>query len=410
MPVIGATLTPAFTVTITAPNTVADTAASLAGKLSGLPTADVTVELYIHPLDGAQNYWAVQPSRGAQISGDNWNSEGYFGVDNPAQLPLAYRVFAVVVDKATVDSLPGRISQPGQNFIQAVDEHDFRQKLKPFAYQTADGSISPGFTVTRVNSPSAPPQVGQQGGKELVPPEPDNFCQAQIEFTYVPPVGSLDNLQGRVDCIQPADYRVAVFIFGISWFTKPSYDQPLTTIQPDGRWTADITTGRLDEQASRIAAFLVPVGYSPPLVKGELVLPAELTAHSLAHLIVNRANATRQITFSGRTWNVRRNARPSSPGPNYFSDGPQDVWVDSSGFLHLSLVYRNGVWQAAEVESEDILSYGTYSFVLGSPVDQLDPNVVLGLFTWDATSAQYAHREIDIELSRWGNANSANAQ
>jgi hypothetical protein len=36
-------------------------------------------------------------------------------------------------------------------------------------------------------------------------------------------------------------------------------------------------------------------------------------------------------------------------------------------------------------------------------VDVLDPNVVLGLFTW-SDKAPYAHREIDIEFSRWGNA------
>ncbi len=409
-PEIGATLTPVLKVTVTAPNTVADTSASLAGKLSGFPNAAVTVELYVHPLDGTQNYWYAQRSRAAQISGNNWDAEGQFGVDSPARLPLEYRVFAVVVDKTKVDNLPGRISEAGENFIQAVDEQDFRQKLKPFGYQAVDGAISPGFTVTRVPTPLAAQKAAQQSKNVFIPEIMDKSCSPQIEFTFVPPLGNLDNLRGRVDCIQPADYRVAVFIFATSWFTKPFYDQPLTTIQLDGSWTADITTGRRDEQATRIAAFLVPAGYSPPLVKGELILPAELTAKSLTHLIVDRDNATRQITFSGRTWNVRRNAKPSDPGPNTFSDGPEDVWVDSSGFLHLSLVYRNGIWQASEVESEDILGYGTYSFVLGSPVDRLDPNVVLGLFTWDATSTQYAHREIDIELSRWGNANSANAQ
>jgi hypothetical protein len=36
-------------------------------------------------------------------------------------------------------------------------------------------------------------------------------------------------------------------------------------------------------------------------------------------------------------------------------------------------------------------------------VDKLDPNVVLGLFTW-SDKAPSAHREIDIEFARWANA------
>ena len=54
-------------------------------------------------------------------------------------------------------------------------------------------------------------------------------------------------------------------------------------------------------------------------------------------------------------------------------------------------------------------SYGTYRFYLDSPVDAPDPNVVLGLFTWNDDTS-YNHREIDIEFSRWGSANNQNAQ
>ncbi|MFN7985060.1 MAG: hypothetical protein U0Q11_24725 [Vicinamibacterales bacterium] len=41
--------------------------------------------------------------------------------------------------------------------------------------------------------------------------------------------------------------------------------------------------------------------------------------------------------------------------------------------------------------------------MLASRVDNLDPNAVLGLFTW-SDKAPYAHRELDIEFARWGNA------
>ena len=42
-------------------------------------------------------------------------------------------------------------------------------------------------------------------------------------------------------------------------------------------------------------------------------------------------------------------------------------------------------------------------------MDKLDSNVVLGLFTWNDEPA-YAHREIDIELSRWSKPDNLNAQ
>jgi hypothetical protein len=42
------------------------------------------------------------------------------------------------------------------------------------------------------------------------------------------------------------------------------------------------------------------------------------------------------------------------------------------------------------------------SVEIASPVDALDPNVVLGLFTW-SDKAPYAHRELDVEFARWGN-------
>jgi hypothetical protein len=49
------------------------------------------------------------------------------------------------------------------------------------------------------------------------------------------------------------------------------------------------------------------------------------------------------------------------------------------------------------------LGYGRYSFELGSPASDFDPNVVLGLLTWSDDPA-YANREIDYEFSRWADA------
>ncbi len=114
-----------------------------------------------------------------------------------------------------------------------------------------------------------------------------------IEFTYVPPYGSSEDLHGRVRHVEPSLCAVAVYIFapwpaGGGWWTKPTHANPVTAVLADGSWTADITTGGVDEQASRIAAFLLPKGYQPPLASGERTLPASLYTAALAHVIAER--------------------------------------------------------------------------------------------------------------------------
>ena len=116
------------------------------------------------------------------------------------------------------------------------------------------------------------------------------------------------------------------------------------------------------------------------------------------------------IVWAGRTWHVKSSRSAVGPGPNLFSASPANVWIDGEGQLHLRITNRGGIWYCAEIIGADSLGYGAYEFVLESPVDALDANVVLGLFTW-SDRAQYNHREIDVEFARWGNAaDPANAQ
>lgn len=105
------------------------------------------------------------------------------------------------------------------------------------------------------------------------------------------------------------------------------------------------------------------------------------------------------VEFSGYTWTVKAYSRRIGPGPNFFS--ASNVSVDADG-LHLRISRSGKKWTTAEVIANASLGYGTYTWTL-APVPELDPNVVLGLFTWSDDPA-YAHREIDIELARWGNA------
>ena len=118
---------------------------------------------------------------------------------------------------------------------------------------------------------------------------PGGLGEPTINFAYVPPYGSFENLEGQVLHVSPYEYRVAVLIrVGKGWWTKPYWNNPLTTIMRDGSWVCDITTGGKDEQAVEIIAFLVIAEYNPPLMDGDTTLPEELYENSFAIAEVTR--------------------------------------------------------------------------------------------------------------------------
>ena len=109
-----------------------------------------------------------------------------------------------------------------------------------------------------------------------------------------------------------------------------------------------------------------------------------------------------KIVWGGVTWDIKTSRSAVGPGPNTFDKA--NAWVDANGALHLRIAKNaTGKWTCAELIAPTSYGYGTYTFTLGSRVDNLDPKVVLGLFTW-SDKAPYAHREVDIEFARWGNA------
>jgi exo-beta-1,3-glucanase (GH17 family) len=106
-----------------------------------------------------------------------------------------------------------------------------------------------------------------------------------IELTEVPPIGSSDDLRGQVWHVLPNDYGVAVYIkVHGGWWTKPYWNNPVTAISCDGTWVCDITTGGNDPQATDVAAFLIPLTYTPPSASGTGVLPAGLYTNSVANI------------------------------------------------------------------------------------------------------------------------------
>jgi hypothetical protein len=115
------------------------------------------------------------------------------------------------------------------------------------------------------------------------------------------------------------------------------------------------------------------------------------------------------IEFSGYQWLLKESTRLVGPGPNHFSSDRENVWVDDEGSLHLRITHRGDQWRCPELVCQTPMGYGKYVFYVGSRVDEVDPNVVVGLFTWDDETADaQANCEIDIEFTRWTEANAPN--
>ena len=58
----------------------------------------------------------------------------------------------------------------------------------------------------------------------------------------------------------------------------------------------------------------------------------------------------------------------------------------------------------------DSLGYGTYAFTVQTPITSLDPNAILGVFTYDPNAPAEHYREIDFEFGTWKGSYTDNAQ
>lgn len=116
------------------------------------------------------------------------------------------------------------------------------------------------------------------------------------------------------------------------------------------------------------------------------------------------AIAGTSLRFSGRNWVIREGA--GGPGnPNNL-----DIWRRNNvecrnGNLVLEVTQQNGMWTTAQVSLTEVLGFGRYEWKVQGPVDDLDKNVVLGLFNYGGVDEE---DEIDIELTRWGQETNPN--
>jgi len=115
---------------------------------------------------------------------------------------------------------------------------------------------------------------------------------------------------------------------------------------------------------------------------------------------------TRTIRFSNYLWKVKDYREyERGPGPNYWSDSPENVWADEQGNLHLRITKQKGKWYCTEVYLDRFLGYGQYVFYLDPVKKELPDEAVVGLFLYGGPG-----EELDIEISGWDKAKEPNLQ
>jgi hypothetical protein len=104
------------------------------------------------------------------------------------------------------------------------------------------------------------------------------------------------------------------------------------------------------------------------------------------------------IHWSGHEWKV------TSGGMAGVAKGdPANVSIDDKGYLHLSIIQRDGKWTSSEVFTVERFGFGTYQWVVEGDVYDMDKSTVLGLFPYGPVHhiGADAEDEIDIEFSKW---------
>jgi hypothetical protein len=231
--------------------------------------------------------------------------------------------------------------------------------------------------------------------------------EPSIEFTAVPEaaLGGSDRLAriaGRVVGAGP-DHRIVLYTKSGVWWVQPLTAQPFTTIQANATWESSIHLG------TEYAALLVDGRFNPPATTellprlGESVLAIATVKGTGSYA---EAAAPKVLAFSGYEWQVRQIASDRG-GQNEYD--PANAWTDAEGLLHLRLAKRGDRWTSAEVILTRALGYGTYAFTVRD-ASTLDPAAALGMLTWDDEGADQNHRELDIEISQWGDPSIPNAQ
>jgi len=211
-------------------------------------------------------------------------------------------------------------------------------------------------------------------------------------------------VSGRVSGARPGE-KIVLFAKDVNgiWWVQPQAIQPYIPIKSDSSWATPTHLG------TEYAALLVDPRYRPPATTN--VLPGQ-SGQVLAVAVVKGVGPlvqtpSRTLQFSGYEWKVVNAISERNGTPNVYD--PADPSTDSNGHLHLRIIRKGDHWTCSEVILPHSFGYGTYLFSV-EDVSHLAPSAVLTLFTWDDLGAEQNHREVDVEISRWGDPAGKNAQ
>lgn len=242
-----------------------------------------------------------------------------------------------------------------------------------------------------------------------------NGCKSQrrdgtpsVEVTQIPPAAQggderVDSIAGRVHGFHSGQ-QIVIYAHSGPWWIQPDPDHPLVSIRSDSTWSTPTHDGL------EYAALLVEPGYHPVPTLDLTPIPGGQIA---AVTIVKGSGTptfapTIPLKFSGYDWAVR--TVPSNRGGLENLYDPENVWTDANGALHLRITRRSGLWYCAQLALTRSLGYGTYILRLRN-VSHLEPAAVFSMYTFDEWHGDQYYREMDVEMSRWGDAaNPNNAQ
>ena len=226
-----------------------------------------------------------------------------------------------------------------------------------------------------------------------------------IEFTKIPPAAQggkekIDTIAGRVVGARPGQ-QIVIYARSGAWWVQPTVASPFTPIRNDATWSTETHLGY------EYAALLVDPGYSPPPT---MDLPPSKGGPVVLTTVVKGIGPTilaptKPLKFSGYDWDVRTIA--SDRGGSAHPYSADNAWTDSTGALHLRISKTSDNWSCAEVVLNRSLGYGTYVLVVRD-ISHLEPAAVLSMTTFDDWGGEQYYREMDVEVSRWGDASSKN--
>jgi hypothetical protein len=224
-----------------------------------------------------------------------------------------------------------------------------------------------------------------------------------ITFTRIPVADAAgtarhDIIEGRVTG-GSAGQTIVLYAKTGKWWVQPLVDQPHTALQPNFQWTNATHLG------THYAALLVGEGYRPELSLDTLPQPGG-KVFAVAEVPGAAQPPSKIIQFSGYEWRLR-DAPSGRGGRNNYS--ASNISVDDKGAMHLRISQAETDWSCAEISLIRNLGYGTYEFVVHS-LAHLEPAAVLSMFTFDYASGAQHNREMNIEISRWGNPTKKNGQ